>query len=262
MTSSIRSAATPALGSMIDIAESIRNAITIIIEYVINAVIVPTCIEPLSILPAATHTIPRVMQYMIIDIPGIINVMTRFVKSCVRVSSLFAASKRFSSSFSRPNALITLRPVRISRETRFTLSTRVCMILNFGIAIPTSVKMKIMIAITATAITHSIPDFVLATFTIPPIPMIGAYSTIRSIIAVTIWICCISFVLRVISEAVENLLISAFEKPTTFENVFSLKSLPIPAPTFEAAYPTTTAAISMMAAKPNILPPVFHRYAI
>ena len=47
--------------------------------YVINAVMVPTCMEPLSILPAATHTIPSVMQYMIMDIPGIIKVMTRFV---------------------------------------------------------------------------------------------------------------------------------------------------------------------------------------
>ena len=169
------------------------------------------------------------------DIPGIINVITRFVKSCVRVSSRFASSNRFSSSFSRPNALITLRPVSISRDTRFTLSTSVCMILNFGIAMPTSVNINTRIAITATAIIHSIPDFVFATFMIPPIPTIGAYSTIRSITAVTICICCISLVLRVIRDAVENLLISAFEKPTTFEKVFSLKSLPTPAPTFEAA---------------------------
>ena len=44
MTSSIRSAATPALGSMMDMAESMRNDMTIIMAYVINAVIVPTCI--------------------------------------------------------------------------------------------------------------------------------------------------------------------------------------------------------------------------
>ena len=174
ITSSIRSAATPALGSMMDMAESIRNDITIIMAYVINAVMVPTCIEPLSILPAATHTIPSVMQYMIMDIPGIIKVMTRFVKSCVRVSSRLASSNLFSSSFSRPNALITERPVRISRETRFTLSTRVCIILNFGIAMPTSVKIKTMMATTAIAITHSMPDLVCATLMIPPIPTIGA----------------------------------------------------------------------------------------
>ena len=46
---------------MMDMAESMRNDITIIMAYVINAVMVPTCIEPLSILPAATHTIPSVM---------------------------------------------------------------------------------------------------------------------------------------------------------------------------------------------------------
>ena len=174
ITSSIRSAATPALGSMMDMAESIRNDITIIMAYVINAVMVPTCIEPLSILPAATHTIPSVMQYMIMDIPGIIKVMTRFVNSCVRVSSRLASSNRFSSSFSRPKALITERPVRISRETRFTLSTRVCIILNLGIAMPTSVKIKTMMATTAIAITHSMPDLVCATLMIPPIPTIGA----------------------------------------------------------------------------------------
>ncbi len=65
--------------------------------------------------------------------------------------------------------------------------------------------------------------------------------------------------LLVISDAVENLLISAFEKPTTFEKVFSLKSLPTAAPTFEAAKPTTHAAISIIAAKAAILAPAFHR---
>ena len=145
---------------MIDIAESIRNDITIIMAYVINAVIVPTCIVPSSIRPAATHTIPRVIQYIIIDMPGIINVITRFVKSCVLVSIRFASSNLFSSSFSRPNALITLRPVSISLDTRFTRSTKDCIILNFGIAIPTSVNTNIIIAATATTITHSMPESV------------------------------------------------------------------------------------------------------
>ena len=71
-----------------------------------------------------------------------------------------------------------------------------------------------------------------------------------------------SFVLRVISEAVENLFISAFENPTTLVNVFSLKSRPMPAPTLDAANPTATAARSMATAKINILPPIFQRYWI
>ena len=42
MTSSIRSAATPALGSMMDMTVMIKKDMTIIIEYVMNAVIAPT----------------------------------------------------------------------------------------------------------------------------------------------------------------------------------------------------------------------------
>ncbi len=46
--------------------------------------------------------------------------------------------------------------------------------------------------------------------------MMGAYKIIRRRIAVTICICCISFVLLVINDAVENRSISELEKLTTF----------------------------------------------
>ena len=45
----------------------------------------------------------------------------------------------------------------------------------------------------------------------PPMPMIGAYSTMRTSIRHTICTCITSFVLRVMSEAVENWSISAEE---------------------------------------------------
>ena len=134
MTSSIRSAATAARGSMIDIIVSIRNDITIIIAYVMKAVIAPTCILPASIFLAPNQTMPTVKTFMIIIIPGIINVITRFANNVVLVRSLLAASKRSSSVSSRPNARITESPVRISRETRLIRSTNFCINLNFGMA--------------------------------------------------------------------------------------------------------------------------------
>ena len=98
-----------------------------------NAVMEPTCMEPASILCAPTHTIPTVRRFIISIIPGIINVMTRFVNSMVFVRSLFAASKRFSSSVSLPNARMTESPVKISLDTRLILSTSFCISLKRGI---------------------------------------------------------------------------------------------------------------------------------
>ena len=174
ITSSIRSAATIALGSIIDNIVSIRNDITICIAYVINAVIEPTCITPLSILWAPTHTIPTERQFIISIITGIINVITLLVKSIVFVSSLLALSNLSSSFFSLPNARITERPVSISLDTRLTLSTSFCISLNLGIATAISKSTKPIITRTARAITHSIPAPVDITFITPPIPIIGA----------------------------------------------------------------------------------------
>ena len=136
ITSSIRSAATIALGSITDIIVSIRNDITMSIEYVINAVIEPTCITPASILCAATHTIRTDKPFMINIMLGIMNVIVLLVKSIVLVSFLLASSNLSSSFFSLPKALITERPVRISLDTRLTLSTSFCISLNLGIALP------------------------------------------------------------------------------------------------------------------------------
>ena len=173
-TSSIRSAATAARGSIIDIIVSIKNDMTIIIAYVINAVIAPTCIFPPSILLAPNHTIPTVRTFIIIIIPGIINVITLFVKSIVLVRSLFASSNLSSSFFSLPNARITESPVRISLETRLILSTSFCISLNLGIAADISIMTYPSITTTASTIIHPMPAPVCITFNTPPIPRIGA----------------------------------------------------------------------------------------
>ena len=99
---------------------------------------------------------------------------------------------------------MTDRPVRISRETRFTLSTSTCISLNLGIAMDISTPTIPRITRTARTMTQPMPAPVCTTFRIPPTPRIGAYSSIRRKIAVTICTCWISLVLRVMRDAVEN----------------------------------------------------------
>ena len=94
----------------------------------------------------------------------------------------------------------------------------------------------------------------------PHIPIIGAYMTMRSIMVVTICICCTSLVQRVISDAEENLPISALEKLITFRNSFPLRSRPTEAPIRAAKKDATAAAINIISAIRNILPPSLHRY--
>ena len=64
-------------------------------------------------------------------------------------------------------------------------------------------------------------------------PSLEQIKTIRSNIIINICTCVISFVVRVINEAVENLLNSVLEKLSTFSKTAFLKSLATPAPTRE-----------------------------
>ena len=65
-----------------------------------------------------------------------------------------------------------------------------------------------------------------------------------------------SFVLLVISDAVENLSNSALEKPTTLRNTFSRSLHPTPAPTRDASSPTSILAAIPRNASASILAPV------
>ena len=142
---------------------------------------------------------------MISIMVGIIKVIHLFTNRFVLVSVALASSKRSSSCFSRLNARITGIPVRISLVTRFSLSIRVCRIVNLGIATWNSTKITIRIRPTATPRIHVMEESVFNTLSTPPIPRIGAYRTMRNIIAITCCTCCTSLVLRVIRDAVENL---------------------------------------------------------
>ena len=72
-------------------------------------------------------------------------------------------------------ALITERPVSISRDTKFNLSIKSCNFLNLGIAIPNKIPTINIIEPTATPIIHAIElSLVANTLKNPPIPIIGA----------------------------------------------------------------------------------------
>ena len=88
---------------------------------------------------------------------------------------MFALSNLFSSHFSLLNALITCSPVKISLETKFSLSVNSCNFLNLGIAIINKVPTTNRIASIATPIIQAIELSVFVnTFINPPIPIIGA----------------------------------------------------------------------------------------
>ena len=188
---------------------------------------------------------------------GIIIDIALLTNTFVFIRSLLALSNLSSSLFSLLNALITGNPVNISLETSFNLSIKSCNFLNLGIATANNVPTINNIAKIATPIIHAIELSALVnTLTKPPIPIIGAYTTTLNNNVINIWICCTSFVLRVINEAVENLLSSAFENVITFLNTFSLNVLPSFAATFEDKNIIETADTILTNATPNICNPV------
>ena len=116
----------------------------------------------------------RLVPFMIRVIKGIMATMARLVNSWVPISSLLALSKRSSSKVSRLNARTGITPVRISRLTRFSLSTRACMILNFGIAMFIRNTMRQSSRTTSSTMIQARPVLPCTTWSTPPMPRMGA----------------------------------------------------------------------------------------
>ena len=190
---------------------------------------------------------------------GIISAMVLEVNNCVFISLVLASSKRFSSYFSLPNARITESPVKISLDTRFSPSTNFCIIWNFGMATIINTIIIINTASTASTIIQTMEVVVFITLKIAPIPIIGANNTIRNTMVKTIWICCTSFVQRVISDEVENWFISALENPTTLWNSLPLTSLAVYAASLEESKPTNMLTSIISTANPSILNPMLFK---
>ena len=255
-TSLIRFADTDALGNSIEIIEIIKNAITICIVYCKKAIMSPTCIIPSSILCPPTQIINIIIACIMNIIAGIIKLIALFTNTLFFIKFVFASSNLFSSLFCVLNALITGKPVKISLATKFNLSIKSCIFLNLGIATINNAKTTAIISITAKAITHAIERVpVLITLITPPIPIIGAYTNTLNNIVINCCICCTSFVLLVINDAVENWLNSAVEKLNTFLNNFSLKVLPSLAATLDDKNIIVTAESILINATPAICNP-------
>ena len=150
-------------------------------------------------------------------------------------------------------------PVNISLDTWFNLSIKSCNFLNFGITIANNVPTMNKIASIATPTIQAIwLSLLVKTFINPPIPTIGAYTTTLNNSVISCCICCISFVLRVIKDAVENWFNSLLEYPITFLNTLSRSVFPNLAATLEENNIIITAEIILTRAIPSISNPVIN----
>ena len=100
--------------------------------------------------------------------------MARLVNSWVPIRSLLALSKRCSSNCSRLKARTGMMPVRISRLTRFSRSTSVCMILNLGMAMFIRKKDEQQQKATSSTTIQERPERLPTTWSTPPMPRMGA----------------------------------------------------------------------------------------
>ncbi len=91
---------------------------------------------------------------------------------------------------------------------------------------------------------------------IPPMPIMGAKKNVLIKTTTSICICVISFVVLVISDAVENLSISTLEKLRTLANTSLRKLRESPAATLEPKKPTPTIQMALIIDMSNIIIPV------
>ena len=139
-----------------------------------KAIISPTCMVPLSMALPPNQTISRLVPFMMRVIKGIMATMARLVNNWVPISSRLALSKRSSSNFSRLNARTGNTPLRISRLTRFSRSTSVCMILNLGMATFIRKRMSSSSKATSSTTIQERPERLPMTCSTPPMPRMGA----------------------------------------------------------------------------------------
>ena len=173
-TSAMRSPETAALGRKMNIIDIIRKAKTTCMAYCRNAIISPTCIVAAATCWAPTQMIASDRPFISSIITGIIVTMTRATNRLVSVRSRLAMSNRCASSCCLLKARTTIMPDRFSRVTRFSLSIRLCMILNFGREMLNTTRIRLSSATTATARIHHMFGAVSSARMTAPIPMIGA----------------------------------------------------------------------------------------
>ncbi len=156
------------------------------------------------------------MPLKIRRIRGFSRVMILLIYIIVLVSSVLAVSNFLCSILSLLNARITRRPVRFSRVRRVILSMSFWKILNFGITTLRIETTQTMTMPIARAIIQVMSAAVRKAWIIATTAIIGARTSICSIMDVACWTWEMSLVVRVMREAVLNLSISEMLKLRTF----------------------------------------------
>lgn len=222
----MRSAHTSARGTIMNMKVAIITAITICIRYARNAVSAPICIPPLSMRCAPNQTTATDDTFTTVITTGNISAISRPVANCISVRSVLAFLNRPFSYSSRTKARMTRLPVICSRSTRFTVSSRSCMVRNSG-------RIRFTIRLTETPRTgttaSSTPDRGTSwpsAITMPPTHMIGADTISVNDISTSICTCWTSLVVRVISDGAPNWPTSRAEKLCTRSKIAARTSRP------------------------------------
>ncbi len=157
--------------------------------------------------------IATVEKLRMIVMAGNMSAKMRPTLSVVVVRSMLATSKRFSSYTVRSKARMTRTPLRNSRVTWLMRSIFFCIDMKSGMARVITRPMTTPMTGIATRMTAESGTSRRSAMMRPPMAVIGAATTTLSIISTTIWTCCTSLVVRVMSDGGPNLLTSACEKP-------------------------------------------------
>ena len=160
----------------------------------------PICIWPESTRWPPNHSTATLETFRMSITVGNIVAIHRPVLTATAVSSSFAVPNRFASTGSRTKARTTRMPVTCSRRIRFTASMRVCISRKPGTIremIPPTARNS---SGTQTASSQDSPRSSRIAISTPPTIMIGAATIIVQDISTSIWTCCTSLVLRVISD--------------------------------------------------------------
>ncbi len=163
---------------------------------------------------------------------GNIDDISRPARSATSVRSALAAVNRSISCGSRTKARTTRIPVICSRRTRLIWSMRSCIFWNAGIMFATIVPRTTAADGMATARITDRPMSSRSAITMPTVMVIGAPIAIVHVMITSIWTCCTSFVMRVISDGAPKAPTSRAENSVTWWNSEARISRPKPMATF------------------------------
>ena len=212
---------------------AIITANRICMTYCRKAMRLPIGMSPLSTRMLPNHRIATEDRLKTAISNGSITANMRLTRIAVAVRSAFATSNRSSSWRVRTKARMTRTPLSASRVTWLMRSTLTCIAWKSGSALAISVPtMRAMIGRMTTRMPASGTSWRRAMM-IPPTARMGAMIIMLRPIRTTIWTCCTSFVLRVISDGVPKWLSSTWEKLSTLRKMAERRSRPNAIPVFE-----------------------------